>query len=41
MTSIIKSLTLSNFKGFSNEVRIELRPITMLFGANSAGKNSD
>jgi hypothetical protein len=40
MTSIIKSLTLSNFKGFSNEVRIELRPITMLFGANSAGKSS-
>lgn len=40
MTSIIKSLTLSNFKGFSNEVRIELRPITMLFGSNSAGKSS-
>lgn len=40
MTSIIKSLTLSNFKGFSNEVRIELRPITLLFGANSAGKSS-
>lgn len=40
MTSIIKSLTLTNFKGFSNEVRIELRPITLLFGANSAGKSS-
>jgi predicted ATPase len=40
MTSIIKSLTLANFKGFSNEVRIELRPITLLFGANSAGKSS-
>ena len=40
MTSIIKSLTLSNFKGFSHEVRIELRPITLLFGANSAGKSS-
>jgi len=40
MTSIIKSLTLSNFKGFSDEVRIELRPITLLFGANSAGKSS-
>jgi hypothetical protein len=38
--SIIKSLSLKNFKGFSNEVRIELRPITLLFGANSAGKSS-
>jgi len=40
MTSLIKALALKNFKGFSNEVRIELRPITLLFGANSAGKSS-
>jgi hypothetical protein len=40
MSSIIKSLALKNFKGFSEEVRIELRPITLLFGANSAGKSS-
>lgn len=40
MSSIIKSLSLKNFKGFSEEVRIELRPITLLFGANSAGKSS-
>jgi predicted ATPase len=40
MTSIIKALSLKNFKGFSDEVRIELRPITLLFGANSAGKSS-
>lgn len=40
MTSLIKSLSLKNFKGFSDEVRIELRPITFLFGANSAGKSS-
>lgn len=40
MASIIKSLSLANFKGFSEEVRIELRPITLLFGANSAGKSS-
>lgn len=40
MASIIKSLLLKNFKGFSEEVRIELRPITLLFGANSAGKSS-
>lgn len=40
MTALIRSLSLKNFKGFSNEVRIELRPITLLFGANSAGKSS-
>ena len=40
MTSLIRSLTLRNFKGFSDEVRVELRPITLLFGANSAGKSS-
>jgi hypothetical protein len=40
MSSLIKSLALKNFKGFSDEVRIELRPITLLFGANSAGKSS-
>jgi hypothetical protein len=40
MTSIIKALSLKNFKGFSDEVRIDLRPITLLFGANSAGKSS-
>lgn len=40
MTSLIKSLSLKNFKGFSNEVLIELRPLTLLFGANSAGKSS-
>ncbi len=40
MTSLIRSVELRNFKGFSEEVRIELRPITLLFGANSAGKSS-
>jgi predicted ATPase len=40
MSSLIKSLSLKNFKGFSEEVCIELRPITLLFGANSAGKSS-
>lgn len=40
MSSVIKSLSLKNFKGFSEEVRIDLRPITLLFGANSAGKSS-
>ncbi|MDP3537960.1 MAG: DUF3696 domain-containing protein [Azonexus sp.] len=40
MASLIKSISLTNFKGFSEEVRIDLRPITLLFGANSAGKST-
>jgi hypothetical protein len=40
MSALIRSITLQNFKGFSEEVRIDLRPITLLFGANSAGKSS-
>lgn len=40
MQSIIKSISLKNFKGFSEEVCIDLRPITLLFGANSAGKST-
>ncbi len=40
MASLVSALSLKNFKGFSEEVRIELRPITLLFGANSAGKSS-
>lgn len=40
MSALIRSIALKNFKGFSDEVRIELRPITLLFGANSAGKSS-
>jgi len=40
MTSLIKFISLENFKGFSDEVRIELRPVTLLFGANSVGKST-
>ncbi len=40
MPSLIQSISLKNFKGFSEEVRIDLRPITLLFGANSAGKST-
>ncbi|NML29023.1 AAA family ATPase [Zoogloea dura] len=40
MRSLIKSISLKNFKGFSEEVHIDLRPITLLFGANSAGKST-
>jgi len=40
MASLIRSISLKNFKGFADEVRIDIRPITLLFGANSAGKSS-
>jgi hypothetical protein len=36
----ISRLSLTNFKGISETTSIELRPVTLLFGANSAGKSS-
>ena len=37
---IIKAITIENFKSIKKPVRIELRPITLLYGANSVGKSS-
>lgn len=37
---VITAITLENFKGIKGPCRIMLRPLTMLFGANSAGKSS-
>lgn len=38
---MITAFTVKNFKAIGDDpVRIELRPITLLFGANSAGKSS-
>ncbi|MBK1646717.1 hypothetical protein CKO25_19150 [Thiocapsa imhoffii] len=37
---ILKALTLENFKGIREPVRIELSPITLLFGPNNAGKST-
>jgi hypothetical protein len=36
----IKAITLQNFKGIGDAVCVELKPITLLFGANSAGKST-
>jgi len=36
----LKSLTIENFKGISDPVTIELKPITLLFGPNSVGKST-
>ena len=36
----ITKITLENFKGISERTEVELKPITILFGANSAGKST-
>jgi len=36
----ISAITLQNFKGVAGLSRIELKPITLLFGPNSAGKST-
>jgi hypothetical protein len=37
---ILKALTLENFKGVREPVRIEFAPLTLLFGPNNAGKST-
>ena len=39
-TRLIKSVQIQNFKGIGRAVQIDLRPITLLFGCNSAGKST-
>lgn len=36
----ITNITIENFKGISTKTEIPIRPITLLFGANSAGKST-
>lgn len=36
----ISSLTIENFKSIRSECRVDLKPITLLFGPNSAGKST-
>ena len=36
----IAAIELENFKGIGPRQRVELRPITLLFGPNSAGKST-
>lgn len=36
----IKSIKLENFRSFVDEVTVQLRPLTLLFGYNSAGKSA-
>lgn len=37
---MITGIAIENFKGIRERVKLELRPITLLFGANSAGKST-
>lgn len=37
---MITAIELTNFKGAGDTVRIPIKPITLLFGANSAGKST-
>lgn len=37
---MIKNIHITNFKGIKDTVTLELKPITLLFGPNSAGKSS-
>ncbi len=36
----ITAITVENFKGIKDPVRVEFKPITLLFGPNSAGKST-
>ena len=37
---MIREIALEKFKAFSKEQKINLRPITLIYGANSSGKSS-
>ena len=37
---MIQEIQLSNFKAFADVVKIPIKPITLIFGANSSGKSS-
>ncbi len=37
---MISGISIENFKGVRDRIDLDLRPITLLFGANSAGKST-
>lgn len=37
---MITGIAIENFKGTREQVKLDFRPITLLFGANSSGKSS-
>ena len=36
----VSSVTISNFKSIKNEIKIDIKPIVLLFGPNISGKSS-
>lgn len=38
---LVTAIELESFKGIAERVRVDLKPITLLFGANSAGETQD
>jgi len=37
---LVTAITIENFKGISKPIKIDFKPITLLFGANSSGKST-
>ena len=37
---MITAIEIENFKAIGERVRVELKPLTLLFGPNSAGKST-
>ncbi|NER39705.1 MAG: AAA family ATPase [Oscillatoria sp. SIO1A7] len=40
MVKAISNISVQNYKSLHNECKIEIRPLTILSGANGAGKSS-
>ena len=38
--TILKTLSIENFKGIGRKVSFDFKPITLFFGQNSAGKST-
>jgi len=36
----LRALTVHNYRSFARPTRVELRPLTLVFGRNSAGKSA-
>jgi len=36
----ISAITIENFKGIKNPIKVDFKPITLLFGPNSSGKST-
>ena len=39
-SAMITGISIENFKGIGERIDLQLKPLTLLFGANSAGKST-